>query len=148
MCLWVIIRSKCANIRRREATANRSSFFSRPEKHGRSSLFARLCKFTVKCQWLFQLIPETASLGLFGIKMYTRHQLYLVRSLPCFSVQIKHKIGEKKAWTLLSNNMNTTIRKLIESLNHLSGHTFRFRWTVQFSWLSQIRLWAVKAGLT
>ena len=60
---------------------------------------------------------------------YKGLSVILTLLLPCFSVQIKHKI---------SKNMNSVQQQcehhhykvLIESF-HLSGHTFMFRWTVQ-----------------
>ena len=53
----------------------------------------------------------------------------LTLPLPCFSVQIKHKIC-KNMNSVQQQHEHHHQKVLIESF-HLSGHTFRFHWMVQ-----------------
>ena len=60
---------------------------------------------------------------------YCDQELELNLSLPCFSVQVKH-ISCKNMNSVRQQREHHHWKVLVESF-HLSGHTFRFRWTVQ-----------------
>ena len=74
------------------------------------------------------------------IIFYIPYLPFLTLSLPSHSVQIKHKSCQNTS--SVETRQKTIIRKsccsVIERF-HLSGHSFRFRWTVQ----GQIRLWRI-----
>ena len=50
-------------------------------------------------------------------------------SLPCFSVQIKHNIC--KNMNIVQQQCEYHHQKVLIQSFHLSGHTFKFRWTFQ-----------------